>query len=548
MAHDTGTEGIAGRVVVPGVTGPATTPLLAALGPMSVPDHSRPRPRVAAGPHLFPNSATTPLGRALETPLAALPAMPIDALIIGSGTAGVSAGLKLVSHGLAVVILEAGPLAMLTHAFTSALRTNAAARQQLLDALQYDVTWTGAAPRDNYLVAAVGGRSLFWNGWIPRFAQADFAPWPVTYAEMRPYYGEAERLLRGGRGPTAPWVPYSTNAFQDEAAATLRAHGLPAMHPPLAVDTTAVRNGNFSLGLDSAVGRLVAHPLLRSGARRPSLTLVTNALATRLLCAPGQDRVRAVVVVDRETHREYEIAARSVVLAAGALQSTHLAMRSNVPDHGWLGGGIADHVYVKAEFPLPPHMLPPTPATLAVLIPASAERRFQLQVQAPTGDLYGWDAAQSWPPTPAACTVDIRGFGVPTVAQTNRLVLADEAGLDAARDGWAAFEIVYQPSSDDEQLTAEMRATIEHVRQALGAGEAPLTVRPPGTARHELGGMRMATERQHGVTDPVGRVFGLRNLVVADASSWPSQSAANPYLTITANALRVATALAATLQ
>lgn len=41
---------------------------------------------------------------------------PLDAVIVGGGTAGIAAARTLAEHGRRVVILEAGPLALLTHA------------------------------------------------------------------------------------------------------------------------------------------------------------------------------------------------------------------------------------------------------------------------------------------------------------------------------------------------------------------------------------------------------------------------------------------------
>jgi choline dehydrogenase-like flavoprotein len=79
---------------------------------------------------------------------------------------------------------------------------------------------------------------------------------------------------------------------------------------------------------------------------------------------------------------------------------------------------------------------------------------------------------------------------------------------------------------------------------AIGARLGGIQVHPPGVALHEVGGLRMSDDPRRGVTDTYGQCWQLQNLSVADASAFPSQGAANPYLTITAWSLRHADALA----
>ncbi|MCB0365553.1 MAG: GMC family oxidoreductase [Bdellovibrionaceae bacterium] len=62
-------------------------------------------------------------------------------------------------------------------------------------------------------------------------------------------------------------------------------------------------------------------------------------------------------------------------------------------------------------------------------------------------------------------------------------------------------------------------------------------------AAHLMGGCRMGVDPKRSVTDPWGRVHGQRNLYVADASLFPAASEINPYLTIMALADRVAQAV-----
>jgi choline dehydrogenase-like flavoprotein len=59
------------------------------------------------------------------------------------------------------------------------------------------------------------------------------------------------------------------------------------------------------------------------------------------------------------------------------------------------------------------------------------------------------------------------------------------------------------------------------------------------TGHHPMGTARMGADASRGVTDPAGRVFGVGDLYVADASLFPTSCRADPQLTIMALALRL---------
>lgn len=63
------------------------------------------------------------------------------------------------------------------------------------------------------------------------------------------------------------------------------------------------------------------------------------------------------------------------------------------------------------------------------------------------------------------------------------------------------------------------------------------------SAAHLMGGCRMGADARTSVTDPMGRVHGRPGLYVADGSLFPGSAEVNPYLTIMALADRVAEAI-----
>jgi cholesterol oxidase len=73
-----------------------------------------------------------------------------------------------------------------------------------------------------------------------------------------------------------------------------------------------------------------------------------------------------------------------------------------------------------------------------------------------------------------------------------------------------------------------------------GIGDVPLDM----GGNHILGGARMSDDPETGVVSPEGEVYGHPGLYVTDAASIPSSIGINPALTVGANALRIADALA----
>lgn len=95
---------------------------------------------------------------------------------------------------------------------------------------------------------------------------------------------------------------------------------------------------------------------------------------------------------------------------------------------------------------------------------------------------------------------------------------------------------VHAPSARPMRLGAEHADDVDgHIRpEHFRTGTVSVS------AAHLMGGCRMGTDRNSSVTDSHGRVYGHPGLYVADASLFPSAIETNPYQTIMALADRVA--------
>src|SRR6185369_12050688 len=123
-------------------------------------------------------------------------------VVIGSGPAGAAAARELVQGGISVTMLEAGM------DFQPGLLVRLGGKNlyrrmpPLLEEAGHSVS--GDARTLCYTKLAPGGLSNCWTGAVPRFAPEDFTEgerlhesfrWPITYAELAPYYDKVERSL-----------------------------------------------------------------------------------------------------------------------------------------------------------------------------------------------------------------------------------------------------------------------------------------------------------------------------------------------------------------
>ena len=403
----------------------------------------------------------------------------------------------------------------------------------------FEALGDGAPEPNNNAWSLVGGRTVFWGGCTPRFQSWDFDDWPISPADLEPFYERAEHMLHVSGSVHRDHPAFFQSPGQDRLIAKLNEAGIPSRRAALGVDTEEVRNGHISRGFDSSVARLLRSGRLVPFGDKPGVSLVDEAEALRLL--PEGDAIAGVEVLDRRSGKTHTLRAGRVVLAGGAVQSTRLALASGLDDPARLiGAGVNDHLFVQGVMKLKE---PLADGPLYIFLDPTPKQPFHVQIQGPFKETwYSPYHATVWLDCdPDGLYVLFYVFGVATVEDANRVVCRPGGDGTAMHD----YVVVYDRSARDVEVLERMRGIMPRVAATMGAEVVKDQINPPGAALHEVGGLRMSDDPDRGVTDPVGRFWRYRNLSAADASIWPSQGTANSYLTITAVALRQAEAIAA---
>jgi len=305
---------------------------------------------------------------------------------------------------------------------------------------------------------------------------------------------------------------------------------------------------------------------IRSGAR-----LMAPFSARRLLL--NKSRVTGIEGTARDASghlRELKIAAPRVVLAAGALDSPALLMRSGIQSPH-LGRHLYLHptVAVTGTYPSPIEawrgppqtvvcdefsnlsgangyrieVAPAHPGLSAVGLPWTSAREHRRDMQrvrfAATFIVLTRDSSSG--------RVRITRTGDPyfdyRIGRAERRLLKHGMSTAARMHFAAGAERITTLHSAGLVWDRSDRASIEKYCRLINA--APTSPnRLPLFSAHQMGTCRMGADRAGAVCDSNGAVYGLTGVYVADASLFPASSGVNPMVTIMALAKHVASGLA----
>jgi choline dehydrogenase-like flavoprotein len=414
----------------------------------------------------------------------------------------------------------------------------------------------------------VGGNTKVYGAILFRLRERDFGrvqhyggvspEWPISYADLEPYYTEAEKLylVHGERGedPTEPpaSAPYPYPAVSHEPRIQqlhddLVAAGHNPFHLPVGVDLDesdpeagrCVRCDRFDGFPCLTDGKADAHVLcVRPAIKHPNVTLKTRAKVQRLL-SDGRS-ITGVVEESGETH-----SADVVVVSCGAANSAALLLRSEVANSsGQVGRNYMAHI------------------NSGVIAISQSPNPTRFQKTLGINDYY-WGAPDSELPLGH---IQMLGKSDRNILRAGAPWFAPGMALDYmakhAIDFWLTTEDLPHP---DNRVTVDRggdihlaktyhnlephRRLLGKLKDLLGPMQCHATVIPRWSVldqqipvagiAHNCGTVRFGHDPADSVLDVNCKAHDLDNLYVVDTSFFPSSSAVNPALTAMANALRV---------
>ena len=500
----------------------------------------------------------------------------VDYLVVGVGSAGGVLIQRLARAGFRVVGLEAGPFWDTERDWVS----DEAGSHQLY---WEDLRITGGAnPLSlgaNNSGKGVGGGSVHWAGFAPRFHPSDFrvysedgvgADWAITYQDLKPYY-ELLELEMPVSGPA--WFPWGDP------------HGYPFGPHPMGGVGNALIRGCTNLGIGVSAGGPVAiltgsrgdrpHCIYRGfclqgckvGAKASTLiTHVPDALRNgaeirdRSMAARiqiGQDqRVTGVSYYDSEG-REHFQKAKAIIVAGYAIETPRLLLNSACCGHEnglanssntvgrYLMAQAVNVIFGRFEELIRMYKAPPAHAMTEEFYETDSRRDFArgfaIQTVSPlpisfakhmmaAKSAWGWGMRRVMMDYNHWAAFGLLGEILPWA--DNRVTLAEEKD----KFGLPVAKVTFSLHENDKKLIEFGKDKVMEIMRAAGAQEVVQESR----YAHLVGGARMGRDPSTSVVDGFGRTHDIPNLFVCDGSILPTQGSANPGLTIQALAARTA--------
>jgi choline dehydrogenase-like flavoprotein len=542
-----------------------------------------------------------------------------DVCIVGSGAGGGMAAYALTRAGANVVMLEAGgpwdnltDSAMLEWPYQSP-RRGASTRDHPFG--EFDACVGGwRIEGEPYTTAAgssfawwrarmVGGRTNHWGRISLRFGPDDFRrrtldglgdDWPITYADIAPYYDHVERLIGvfGSReglhnAPDGiflpPPRPRCWELLVKQAADRLKVTCVPSrlsiLTQPLNGRAASHYCAQCNRGCRTNSNFTSTNVLLPPATATGRLTLITNAMA-REVTTDTRGLATGVTYVDKSTLAEEHVRARVVVLAASACESARLLLNSTSPrfPHGLANSSgtvgryltdttgtdvmgfipkMVDHVPHNEDGVGGGHLYMPWWVDNRTL---DFPRGYHIELWGGLGvPSYGFMGGIHRYPGGggygAQLKADYRRYYGAHIGFSGRGEMipnadsyceidpdtVDRYGIPVLRFHWKWSEHEYRQVKHMQEtfrsLIAEMGG---EVFSPMPSREEGYGISTGGQIIHELGTTRMGNDARTSVLDAHCRTHDVRNLFVADGGPFVTNADKNPTWTILALAWRTA--------
>lgn len=522
--------------------------------------------------------------------------MRADTIIVGSGVAAVTLAQRLLAHdrNASILILEAGGKVKMRD---FALYQNYVVTGGLPYQLYYDLPaptrgqqgenhFTGNAQMElqGARLMMYGGSTVHWDGYSFRFKPEDFRlhsntgqgiDWPIDYADLEPYYSQAEDHL-GVSGDSQERIvprsrPYPFRQFPYSLEDTLAIEafdqlGISYSHLPIArhgmADTTSpyapCQTTGTCLYCPFGARYNAANVLdnLRTLQSHPNLEVRTNAVVESILMR-SRTRARGVRYLDRNTGAHVVAEAKTVIVASGTVESPKLLLRSVSShwkhglgnQHDLVGRNIVTHPWLTYTSTLPANPLKMQPE---MAFPTLVSRHYDNRREQPKGKYLLFN-----PPTSPLINLASAMQQGKTRPEIERLVRGEiPIQFNAMFEVFSRHEnrvtnydkishlgmieatIHYDTDSIVRRQLVAVENKVREIFRAMGA-KGKVTANVSWGAHHASCSTRMSADPGLGVVDADMRIHGVDNVYICSNASFSTLSAVNPTLTLTALALRL---------
>lgn len=497
-------------------------------------------------------------------------------VVIGSGAGGGTLANELAQKGIDVVCLEAG-----RRMEVGEFRNDEAY-------MSPRITWNdpregsgdASKSRPTFVCKTVGGTTVHWTALALRMkkhemnglttygalADTDLVDWPIQFDEMSHYWSLAEDKL-GVTGTHGIPRHDGSNNYHVLNAGAMKL-GYP--HSPtanLAINSTARdgrpacrQSGFCRSGCIYSAKWSTLYTEIPKAEATGHFELRPEAMATRI--EQGADgSVRAVLYQDKSGNTVRQ-KARTVAIAGNAVETARLLQLSTSSlspnglgnQNGLVGRYYMRHVFgfVLARMPGEVHMYKGIVQAGSLEHEAHHDPRrgfasgyhIESVSMSPVGVTRMISPYENWGRAFGEAMDDYRNFagammcGEDFPQASNRITLHDSR---TDQYGLPIPVVHYERNENSHAMAKHGLGVIEDIFGALGAKKTYKTQGSgSGSATHNLGTARMASNENKGVCDSNGKIFGVPNLFVSDGSAFPTSMTSNPTLTIVALAIRQA--------
>ena len=531
------------------------------------------------------------------------PSDEVDFVIVGSGAAGGVLAKELSTNGFRVVVLEQGPY--LTENDFTHNEVKVFAEHGLTNNPKVRPTTFRKTPQDKTKTqqsilygTCVGGSSVHFTANFWRFHEIDFiehskvgdipganfADWPITYADLEPYYTKVEwEIGVSGLAGASPFDPPRSKPYPmpplpvkgsgvifERAASKLGYHPFPA---PMAIlsqprpGRSACVNCGFCLGFGCEVGAKSTSlsTVIRMAEKTGRCEIRPNSYVHKIE-TDKNGRATGVVYFDAKKNAHLQ-KAKAVIVSANGAETPRLLLlsaSSQFPNglansSGYVGKNLMPNssaiAYGVFDEPLNDYKGFAVSRIFHDFYELDADKlgfhggggldaRFDLSPLAfamsalpPGTPRWGKEfkktLAQNF-----TRTMEIFCHGTSLPVESNSISLDDEV-----KDAWGlpALRMTFRDHPDDLKLASWMQARALEILDAAGAKTKwsnPVTEQQ--FAVHLLGTCRMGKDSKASVIDPDHRTHDVPNLFLCDGSSLVTSGRGQPTMTIQALSYRAA--------